>query len=90
MHNIYSSNRKRNYKIDKNGEKNIKNISYILQFIDRARFMANSVSNLSIIFMKEFIELNVNTEMIIKNGQLVELNISIVTIYLSTQILKII
>ena len=31
---------------DKNGKEIIKNISYILQFIDRARFMASSLSNL--------------------------------------------
>ena len=33
-------------RIDKNGEEITKNISYILQFIDSARFMANSLSNL--------------------------------------------
>ena len=32
--------------IHENGEKIIKNISYILQFIDSARFMARSLSNL--------------------------------------------
>ena len=32
--------------IDKNGEKAAKNIAYILQFIDSARFMASSLSNL--------------------------------------------
>ena len=32
--------------IDKNGEKITKNISYILQFIDSARFMASSLLNL--------------------------------------------
>ena len=32
-------------RIGKNGEKTIKNISYILQFIDSARFMASSLSN---------------------------------------------
>ena len=45
---------------------------------------------LSIIFLKEFIELNVITDMIIKNMRLVELNISIVTVFLNTQVLKII
>ena len=39
IHNFYSSNRKRGYKI-------IKNISYILQFIDTARFMASTLSSL--------------------------------------------
>ena len=33
-------------RIDKNGEEVTKNISYILQFIDSARFMASSLSNL--------------------------------------------
>ena len=37
----------------------------------------------SIIFLKEFIELNVNTDMMIKNMKLVELNISIVNISIS-------
>ena len=32
--------------IDKNGEKAAKNIAYILQFIDSARFMASSLLNL--------------------------------------------
>ena len=34
---------------------------------------------LSIIFLKEFIKLNVNTDMKIKNAKIVELNLSIVT-----------
>ena len=33
-------------RIDKNGEEITKNISYILQFIDNARFIASSLSNL--------------------------------------------
>ena len=33
-------------RIDKNGSKITKNISYILQFVDSARFMASSLSNL--------------------------------------------
>ena len=45
---------------------------------------------LSIIFLKEFIELNVNTSMMTKNAKLVELNMSIATVSLNTQILKII
>ena len=39
---------------------------------------------LSIIFLKEFIELNVNLETMIKNVKLVELNISIATVFLNT------
>ena len=33
-------------RIDKNAEEITKKLSYILQFIDRARFMASSLSNL--------------------------------------------
>ena len=39
---------------------------------------------LSIIFLKEFIELNVNTDIIIKNVKHLELNISIATVFLNT------
>ena len=45
---------------------------------------------LSIIFLKEFIELNVNTDMMMKYVKLVEFNISIVTEFLKTQTLKMI
>ena len=37
---------------------------------------------LSIISLKEFTELNVNTDMMIKNVRLAELNVSIATIFL--------
>ena len=33
-------------RIDKNGEQMTKNVSYILQFTDSARFMASSLANL--------------------------------------------
>ena len=46
----------------------------------------NHYQNLSIIFLKEFIELNVNADTIIK----VVLNISIATVILNSQTLKII
>ena len=45
---------------------------------------------LSIIFLKEFIKLNVNLETMIKNVKHVELNISIETVFWNTQILKMI
>ena len=44
---------------------------------------------LSINVLKEFIELNVNLDTMIKDVKHVELNISIATIFLNTQILKI-
>ena len=44
---------------------------------------------LTIIFLKEFIELNVNTDMMIKNLKLVELNLSIATVFFNTQTLEI-
>ena len=40
---------------------------------------------LSVIFLKEFIELNVNMD-IIKNVRIVELNIRIATVFLNTQV----
>ena len=40
---------------------------------------------LSIIFLKEIIKLNVNTITMIKNVKLVELNISIATVFFNTQ-----
>ena len=40
----------------------------------------------SIIFLKEFVELNVNMDMVIQNVKLVDLNISIETVFLNAQI----
>ena len=45
---------------------------------------------LSMIFLKEFIELNVNTEKMIKSMTLVELNIAIATVFWNIQTLKMI
>ena len=44
----------------------------------------------SIIFLKEFIKLNVNMDAMIKIVKLVELNINIATVFLNTQTLKMI
>ena len=56
-------------RLNKNGEQITKNISYILQFIDRAKFMASSL----------------NTDIMVKNVKLGELNISIATVFLNIQ-----
>ena len=45
---------------------------------------------LSIIFLKEFIELNVNVDLTIKNMRLAELNIICATVFLNMQTLKMI
>ena len=45
---------------------------------------------LSIVFLKEFIELNVNSDTIIKNVKHVELNVSIGTVFLNIQTLEMI
>ena len=45
---------------------------------------------LSIIFLKEFINLNVNTDKMIKNVKLAQLNISVATVLLNTQTLMMI
>ena len=42
------------------------------------------------IFRKEFVKLNVNTDMMIRNVKPVELNVSIATVFLNVQILKMI
>ena len=39
---------------------------------------------LSIIFLKEFIESNANSDMMIENARLAELNICIATVFLNT------
>ena len=76
--------------IDKNGEKITKNIFYILQFIDSGGFMTSTLSNLVKNFLKEFKELNVNLDTIIKNVKHLELSVRITTDVLNTQTLKII
>ena len=58
--------------------------------IDRARFMASLLPNLSVISLKDFIELNVNMDMIIKNVNFLELNRGILTLFLNIQTLKMI
>ena len=45
---------------------------------------------LSIIFLKYLIKLNVNTDMVIKNVKPAELNISLATVVLNIQILRMI
>ena len=77
-------------RIDKNGEKIMKTISYRLQFIDSKRLMASSLSRLVNNLAEEFIKLNVNTDTMIKNVTLAQLNTKIATTFLNTKILKII
>ena len=43
---------------------------------------------LSVIFLKEFIKLKVDSDMMMKNVRFAELNISIANVSLNTQILK--
>ena len=45
---------------------------------------------MSISFLKQFIELNVNTDMMIKNIKLRNINISIATVFLNIENLKMI
>ena len=82
-------------------KKRTKNISYILQIIDSAR-LSNLITKscckiikshhkiLLITFLKKFIKFNVNTDMVIKNMKLAELNISIAIAFLNIQTLKMI
>ena len=46
IYNLYCSKEKEVTRINKNGKEITQNISYILQFINSARFMASSLSNL--------------------------------------------
>ena len=75
-------------RIDKNGKEITKTISYRLQFIVSARFMASSISNLVNNFAKGIHKIKCN--IIIKNMKLVELNTKIASAFLNTQTLKII
>ena len=65
---------------DKNGEEVTKNIFSILQCINNTRFIASSLLNVVNNLSEELtIKLNVNTDTMIKNVKLVELNINIAT-----------
>ena len=66
-------------RIGKNREDTTKTISYKLQLIDSTRFMASSLSNLVDNLLKEFIKLNANMDLIIKNSKHLELNTKIVS-----------
>ena len=77
-------------RIDKNGEKIAKHISCILQIIDSARFMVSSSNLFNNLSEGIRIKLNVNTNTKIKNVRLLKLNISIATVFLNTQTVKMI
>ena len=77
-------------KIDKNGEEGTKTISYILQFIDSARFMASSLSNLVNNLSEGIHKIKCKFWHNYKNLKHAELSISIATAFLNTQILKMI
>ena len=77
-------------RINKNGEEITKDLSYILQFIDRARFMATSLSNLVNNFSEWIHKIKCKFGHDDKNVKLVELNISIATVFLNIQTLKMI
>ena len=66
----------------------------MLQYIDRARVMASLLSNLIIklliIWLMEFLELDVKMNMIIKNVKCVELNTKITIAFLKTKTLNLI
>ena len=69
-------------------QKNLQKKIYILQFIDSARFMVSSLSNLVNNFLKEFIKLNLNIDTMIKNIKLLEVRTKYATAILNTQTLK--
>ena len=61
-----------------------KNISYILQFIDSARFMASSLSNLVNNLSEEIHRIKYKFKHNDKQCESVELNVSIATVFLNT------
>ena len=61
----------------------------MIQFIDSARFMARSLSNLVNNF-SEGIHKIVDTDMLIENVKFLELHMKHATVFLNTQTLKII
>ena len=65
-----------------------KNVSYILQFIDRARFMASSLSSLANNLSEGIYRIKCKYGRDDKTVKLVELNVSIATVFLNKQILK--
>ena len=75
---------------DNSGEDITKNISYILQYIYGQGLWQAHYDIFWIIFLKKFIKLNSNRDTMIKNVKIVEKNVSIVTAFLNTQILKMI
>ena len=90
MHDLYSSNRKKVMIIDENREEIKKYISYTLDLFKVQDLWQVRYQIVSIIFPKEFIELNVNLYMMIKTAKLAELNISTAIVFLNIQTLKII
>ena len=76
--------------INKNGEEIIKNISYRFQFIDSARFMASSLSNLVNNLSERIHKIKCKYENNDINVKLVKLNINIATVFLNTKNLKMI
>ena len=90
MHNLYSPNSKRSYRIQKNGEEFIKNISYKLQVIDSAKFMASSLSNLVNNLSEEVDRIKWKFEHEDKKCEICGINLSLATVFLNTQTLRMI
>ena len=74
---------------NKNGKEITKNIFYILQLIMQDLWQAHLQIS-SATFLKEFIKLNVNPNMMMKDVKHVELEVSIVIVFLNTQFLTMI
>ena len=74
----------------KKGKKITITISYRLQFIDSARFMASSLSNPINNLAEGIHKINVNMDLVIKNLKLAELNTKTATAVMNAQTLKMI
>ena len=77
IYNLSSYNRKASYKNWYKKKRNYKIMSYRLEFIDSGRFMCKAhYQILLIILLKEFIKLNINADMVIKNVKALDTNIA--------------
>ena len=90
IYKLFSSNKKESYKNWKNGDGITKNISYILKFIYSTRFVGSSLSNLVNILSEGIHKIKCKYGHDDKNAKFEELNVSIVTVPLNTQTLKMI
>ena len=86
MNNLYSFNRKSSYKNWQKWRRNYKKYVLRIKISLKCKIYGKFISKS--FFLKEFTELNVNMDKMIKNVNIAESNISIATVILNIQTLK--